>query len=218
MAGWFPLEIGVLFSALVGAAGLTLSVYRTAAFGKRELYARPAGKAGEGTRFFFTAGMLPKHKESARDHALVYLAGILYHGGIFLALLGFFLGLFRVPVPAAAARAGWWVVLAGLAAGLGLFAKRLVTPVTRKLSVPDDFLSNLLVDLFLAGYLLAAVEPSWGTPARIAAIVLFLYAPLGKIRHCAFFFVSRTFLGAFFGLRGVYPPQPHPSPGGEVKP
>lgn len=218
MPAWSALEIGALVSAVVGMAGLAYSVHRTAAFGKHELYARATGKAGAGVRFLFTAGMLPKHKESARDHALVYLAGILYHGGVFLALLGFFLGLFRVPVPAAAARAGWWVVLAGLVAGAGLLVKRLLTPVTRKLSTPDDFLSNLLVDLFLAGCLLSAADPAWSTAAGVAAMAVFLYAPLGKIRHCAYFFVSRFFLGAFFGRRGVYPPQPHPSPGGEVKP
>ncbi|MBP7864605.1 MAG: hypothetical protein KA419_01540 [Acidobacteria bacterium] len=218
MPAWSFLEIGVLVSALVGAAGLGLSLRRTAAFGRREPFARAAGKAGEGVRFFFTAGMLPRHKESARDHALVYLAGVLYHGGIFLALLGLFLGLFRVPVPAVAARAAGWVVLAALAAGLGLLVKRVVTPGTRRLSVPDDFLSNFLVDLFLAGCLLASVDPAWGTPAGIAAIVLFLYAPLGKIRHCAYFFVSRLTLGAFFGRRGVYPPKPSPAPGPQVNP
>jgi hypothetical protein len=38
------------------------------------------------------------------------------------------------------------------------------------------------------------------------AVLLLVYAPLGKIRHCLFFFSTRSQLGAFFGRRGTYPP------------
>ena len=39
----------------------------------------------------------------------------------------------------------------------------------------------------------------------IAAMVLLCYAPLGKIRHCLFFFLSRYHLGRHFGRRGTFP-------------
>jgi hypothetical protein len=39
-----------------------------------------------------------------------------------------------------------------------------------------------------------------------AAIVLLLYVPLGKIRHCLFFFATRYHTGIYFGRRGTLPP------------
>jgi len=35
--------------------------------------------------------------------------------------------------------------------------------------------------------------------------VMFLYIPVGKIRHCFFFFYSRILFGLFYGRRGVLP-------------
>jgi hypothetical protein len=40
----------------------------------------------------------------------------------------------------------------------------------------------------------------------IYAGVLFLYFPLGKLRHAVFFFVARADYGRRLGYRGVYPP------------
>ena len=38
------------------------------------------------------------------------------------------------------------------------------------------------------------------------SIALAVYVPLGKIRHCLFFFPTRYFFGSYFGRRGVLPP------------
>jgi hypothetical protein len=39
----------------------------------------------------------------------------------------------------------------------------------------------------------------------IISAITFVYVPLGKIRHCLYFFFSRIFFGKFFGRRGVLP-------------
>ncbi|NOR14835.1 MAG: hypothetical protein GQ544_03940, partial [Candidatus Aminicenantes bacterium] len=75
----------------------------------------------------------------------------------------------------------------------------------RHISCPDDFVANILVDGFvllaLLDTLLVGIQAYfWGV-----AIILFLYIPMGKIRHCFFFFYSRILFGAFFGKRGVFP-------------
>jgi hypothetical protein len=93
----------------------------------------------------------------------------------------------------------------GAVAGIGLLVKRATTLVLRAISTPDDVISNGLVTLFL---ILAAVTirvPSAGTGFLIVGAVLFLYIPLGKIRHCLLFFSSRISFGRFFGRRGVLP-------------
>jgi hypothetical protein len=65
--------------------------------------------------------------------------------------------------------------------------------------------SNLLVNIVLAAALL--VTYSFVSQAVLfwTVIALSLYIPLGKIRHCVFFFYTRILFGAFFGRRGVLP-------------
>jgi hypothetical protein len=44
---------------------------------------------------------------------------------------------------------------------------------------------------------------------------MLVYIPLGKIRHCLYFFFSRTFFGKFFGRRAVFP---HPQATASTRP
>ena len=43
----------------------------------------------------------------------------------------------------------------------------------------------------------------------LLAIVMILYIPVGKIRHCFFFFYTRILFGLFYGRRDVLPPKTH---------
>ena len=130
-------------------------------------------------------------------HLPSYLTGIAFHLGA-LAGLGLLLAHLAAIEPPTAAR---WPALAGVV----LLAKRIATPHLRKLSNPDDFLANLLTTVFAAlagGTVLApALRDAWLSTSA----VLLLYVPVGKIRHCVFFFSTRAHLGGFFGYRGVFP-------------
>lgn len=170
-------------------------------FGARRLHAPAAGREAEGIRYAFTAGMAPGAKESVRMNPVSYALGMAYHLGVFagLALLAMDLAgapSFRILGAAA---------LLGACGGAALLVKRGVTRWLRSLSHPDDYLSNALATAFalLAG--LAAYAPSLMPTWRVVGALLFLYAPLGKIRHCVFFFPTRAHFGAFFGRRGVLP-------------
>ncbi len=94
---------------------------------------------------------------------------------------------------------------AALAAGLGLLVKRLLDQALRSLSVPDDFVANLLVDAALAAALAAALEPSALFVFQLMGAGLLLYAPLGKLRHLLFLLTSRRLWGVWYGRRGVLP-------------
>lgn len=179
---------------------LGAQVLRARSYGRKPLYAPASGDPRAGARYAFTGAMLPWAKESVREHPASYLAGLLYHAGIFSGAALLFLRFRPLAAPA----------LAGALAGLGLLAKRALDPHLRGLSNADDYISNLLATGFalLAGLgaflpAAAAALPWWGA-------ALLAWIPLGKIRHCVFFFLSRYHLGVFFGRRGTFPMPQEP--------
>jgi hypothetical protein len=168
-----------------------------------QLFAPPRGSAAAGVRYAFTAAFLPWEKESARGHLPTYLAGIVYHAGIFVMLALLVLALVPVTLPHPAALA--LAALCGLACagGLGLLVKRRFSPALRAISVPDDLIANLLVDLALASAAVSLLEPGALPLFQGAGAALLLYAPLGKLRHMLFLLTSRRLWGEFYGRRGV---------------
>ena len=200
------LRIVALTAALLAIAALALLVARIIARGRAAYLAPASGSSAHGIAYAFGAGMLPGAKESAREHRATYLAGVAYHLGVFVGLATFVAAVSGQEFPAPARIPVLVLLAAGCAAGLVLAGRRATSATLRALSVPDDYLANLLTDLFVAAALAAAIAPA-ATPLFLAvSIPFFLYLPLGKVRHCVFFFVSRTFFGAFYGRRGVFPP------------
>lgn len=148
--------------------------------------------------------MLPGAKESAREHLAVYVTGVLYHAGIFAGLLHLALtvvGVYSEPVNVALLIGS----AVGAAAGISLLVRRVAVTHLRRLSCPDDFAANALVDLFLLAGVADSITPSARVPFHLIAVLMFLYIPTGKIRHCFFFFYMRILFGLFFGRRGVLP-------------
>lgn len=199
------LKLAVLLAAAASAAALVAQALRTQAYGPRRRFAPPAGDASAGIRYAFTGALSPRAKESAREHPLAWAAGMAFHGGVFAGLLALALALagLRPPFPVAAIL-GLLCGLGGLC-GLGLLAKRLLQPELRALSHPDDWIANLLataLPLLALGWLASPrLEPAF----FVGALALLVYAPMGKLRHAVFFFLSRRHFGAFFGRRGTFP-------------
>lgn len=200
------LRLAALAAALFALAALSILVARTFARGRATYLAPASGSAARGIGYAFGAGMLPWAKESVAEHLPTYVAGVLYHLGVFAALVIFVLVVIGIGLAPAARIPAAAILAAGLAAGLTLAGRRATSSMLRALSVPDDYLANLLTDLFVASALMAAAAPAASPFFLAVAIPFFLYLPLGKVRHCVFFFVSRAFFGAFYGRRGVFPP------------
>jgi hypothetical protein len=197
--------------ALVSFAVLRLRLGRRVA----APFAPPRASAAAGVRYAFTTAFLPWAKESAREHLPSYLAGIVFHLGVFAALGWLALSLLSVAPPAAAAHAIAVVLVAGLACGLGLLAKRRRNSTLRAVSTPEDVAANLLVDAVLAAGIAAALRPALLPAFQLAGAALLLYAPLGKLRHMLFLLTSRRYWGMYFGRRGVRPaPRPLAGPRG----
>jgi hypothetical protein len=197
------LRWGVVLSFLICVISLFLLVLKTLSFGRRPLFAKSRGEAKRGIFYAFGKGMMPWEKESAGKHILTYVAGILYHLGTFVAL--FYLSSLVIPfslrIPIILR------VLLGLSfiCGIGILMKRILHVPLRKISCPDDFASNILVDMFLAFALASTFSQGFNPYFYLISILLFLYIPLGKIRHCVFFFYTRILFGFFYGKRGVLP-------------
>ncbi len=199
------LQIGLATATVFAIVSLSTQLWRTTRTGGKSSYAPPSGSTRKGVWYAFTAGMLPASKESIRKHIPTYIAGILYH----LAIVSSAAYLIVTALKFEPITASLWMiricVLVGLFAGVALLAKRITFAKMRIISTPDDYLSNLLVDLFLALTLVTTFLVDWLPVLYVVTIVLLLYIPVGKIRHCVFFFYTRVLFGLLFGSRGVLP-------------
>lgn len=199
------LRYGVIISFVISLISLAYLILKTFSFGKRLHHAETPWKGRKGILYAFTRGMMPWEKESARKHLITYSAGVLYHLGIFSAafyilslVISFsihlsFLYFFRI------------LMAAGIICGLGLLVKRISLRSMRGISCPDDYAANILVGLVLILALADTFFQDIRFVLLLGAVILLLYIPLGKIRHCFFFFYSRYLFGLFFGRRGVLP-------------
>jgi hypothetical protein len=201
----------LIFQLLV-LAGLAAGLYgiylRYAETKRRALPADKSpikGNISHGITYAFTTGMMPWAKESTRIHMIAYLRGIGFHIGIFAAIGTVIINPFWGWLPPLLSSTLVLILAMGAILGAAGGVMRIVEQNLRGLSLPDDHFAVWLTTLFITVAGLGLVNEAFVIPMYIIAAVTFLYVPLGKIRHCLYFFFSRTFFGKFFGRRGVFP-------------
>ncbi len=202
-------EVIAILGLAVAVAGLALR-WRDTARRAWPVDRSPAkGNPNQGVAYALTLGMMPWAKESTRQHAVAYMRGVAFHGGIFLGLAMLVISPIWPLLPALAHSV--LAVVLGLGAFLGLagIVMRAVEKNLSALSTADDYVSVALVSAFLAFEALALWSAPFTPAMYVVAGIMLAYIPLGKIRHCLYFFFSRIFFGRFFGQRGV---MPHPVP------
>jgi hypothetical protein len=202
------LRLAVALSVIYCFIALAVLVARTFSFGRRPRYAKAQGSSAQGIVYAFGQGMLPWEKESASKHLPTFFAGIFYHLGIFAAIFFLITKLLLINLPDVAIQIVRLLAAIGLASGIGLLVKRTALPYMRFISCLDDYIANILVGVLLVVTILATYYDVFQLVMMAVAVILLLYIPVGKIRHCVFFFYSRTLFGRFFGRRGTLP---HPS-------
>ncbi|RME79050.1 MAG: hypothetical protein D6784_01435 [Chloroflexi bacterium] len=169
----------------------------------RKDLSRPRGDARRGLLYAFTLGLAPWEKESTRLHWLAYLRGIVFHVGIFVALLVFFASPWLAALPLVVVMAGTAITAVGAVAGFAGIWLRRAEENLRALSLPDDYLSVLVTSLFVTLAFAVLVWPASLPLFYLVSGVMLAYIPFSKIRHCVYFFYSRFFFGQGFGHRGV---------------
>ena len=191
-------------AALIFSVGVFASRWaamQKLSFGKD--LARPKDTAARGILYAFTLGMAPWAKESTRLHMVSYLRGIAFHVGIFAGLAALLASpwfnwlpdIIRVPFAAITA----FGALMGAAGGI----MRIAEDHLKAISTPDDHAAVWLVTLFLATMTVALLSPAFAPTMWVASAIMLVYAPLGKIRHCIYFYFGRLFYGIHVGRRGV---------------
>jgi hypothetical protein len=175
--------------------------------GKPYDYATAAGQTSSAIAYSFTGAMSPVKKETAFLHLPTYIAGIVYHLGTFISIFIYFMiwmGVVFPAVPAVAMAIFLWV---SSVSGIGILIKRVIKKSLRRLSNPDDYISNMLVTIF---QLMTGIMLVWNPVCPVYYIttcLLLLYFPAGKLKHAIYFFAARYHLGIFYGSRGVWPPK-----------
>jgi nitrate reductase gamma subunit len=194
-------------SMAVCAAACVYHIARLIKLGLPKDYSVKSGDVNAAIKYSFTGAMSPKQKESAYLHLPTYTLGILYHIGTFVALPLLVLAMAGILIPnMIAVMLGVFLALTA-SAGFGILGKRIFVQKLAALSNPDDYISNVLVSLFQASIALYLFVPVYAPVAFVVASCLFLYLPVGKLKHAVYFFAARVHLGYFYGWRGVWPPQ-----------
>ena len=158
-----------------------------------------------GVMYSLTVAMSPTKKETAYTHLPTYTAGILYHLGSFLSIFVVALHFFKFQIPEKIAFVGALFLFITSAAGLSILIKRFINKKLRSISNPDDFASNAIVTGFHVITAISLFSLDIHPVLFVYAGLLFLYIPLGKLKHTIFFFLARIQLGLFYGKRGIWP-------------
>lgn len=200
---WYKVfaQISLLVCLIISAYHLV----RLIRLGKPIDYSKKAGNPLEGIRYSFTAAMSPQKKESAYLHLPTYTAGIIYHLGTFLSIFVFILIILSAPINSVLTYVIFLFTVGSGISGVGILLKRLIVLKLRRLSNPDDYISNLLVTAF---HFITGIYVAFGfgeTGYYLSAAILLLYFPIGKLKHAIYFFAARYHLGFFYGWRGVWP-------------
>jgi hypothetical protein len=200
---WFVILTMLSLTFCLGSCLFHIS--KLVSLGKPGDYSVPIGDEKKGIKYSFTGGMSPAKKESAYLHLPTYIAGLVYHIGTFISFGLLLLILTGISFPGIInlVLTGFLILSSGC--GLGIFIKRFIKIPLRKLSNPDDYISNLLVTAF---QVVTAIQINAPFMAYfLVSSALLFYLPMGKLKHMVYFFAARYQLGFFYGRRGVWPPQ-----------
>ncbi len=180
---------------------------RLVRLGKPRDLSRKAGNTGAAIVYSFTSAMSPANKESAFLHLPTYSAGIVYHIATFVSLAVLLLMVVSISFSQSLKLILAITAFAGCASGIAILVKRILDKKLRRLSNPDDYISNLLVTVFQLMTGLALLFDSLYPAYLLVAALLFMYMPVGKLKHIIYFFAARYHLGFFYGWRNVWPPR-----------
>jgi len=164
----------------------------------------------------FILPFIPWVKNSFRSNAVTFIAGGLFHLGLFVviffgaahmlvwkSLLGF--GWFTLPLPVID-----WMAAVAIVAMLVLAVNRLTNPVLKLLTGPAEWLNWLVVFLpFVTGYIMT--HRLWFPYELLFSLhlitvnIMLIWIPFSRISHFIFYFFSRTIHGTEYGKRAVSP-------------
>ncbi len=191
-------------SLAICLAGCFYHFIKLIRLGKPKDYSKKSGSPTAGIIYSFTSAMNPANKESAFMHLPTYVAGVIYHIGTFIAIALFFVFLFIKSLNEVITLPLTALMFISAACGIAILFKRLFDKKLKRLSNPDDYISNLLVTAFQVATGIMLLMPQIYPAYLVTVSLLMLYLPVGKLKHAIYFFAARYHIGYFYGWRNVW--------------
>lgn len=198
-------------SALVFVVGVAMRIFAILRYGRRKDLAEPRGSAFTGA-LWTNISRFKSHTEIAEKIRFQTLSGYMFHLGLFVLVL------FATPhiefIEERILGFGWpalpnWVFIIStqfcLLGLLFLLLQRLMNPITRLISRPDNYISIGLLFLIMLTGCWVYFQPSSGLAYLhlFTLELLMLYFPFSNLMHAFLFVSSRAYTGALYGLRGM---------------
>jgi nitrate reductase gamma subunit len=199
------------FSAAVFVIGVSLRLIVMVGQGYKKNLSKPRASAAAGAIGTNITRFIPHREFMPRIRLTVY-AGYIFHIGLFLLLIfaaphiDFYEAkIFGFDWPA---MPHWAFLVTAEMAFLGLlilWLHRIIHPVTRIISTRGDHLASILTFIVMLTGCLALARSY--EPLRVfhlfTAELLLIYFPFSMLMHTFTVFLSRGYIGAHFGRRGV---------------
>jgi nitrate reductase gamma subunit len=206
---------------LVFIAGMAYRIARIIMLGWKKDRVPPRGSKVEGAAISFLKGILiwpfiPWVKDTFKRNPIIYIAGGLFHLGLFVVLI---LGTAHMLVWKSLLGFAWatlplpivdWLAAVAIVAMIVLFIHRLTNPVMRLISGWPEWLNLLFVFLpMVTGYMMThhlffRYEVLFSLH-MLSVNVMLIWIPISRISHFVFYFFSKAIHGADFGKRSVSP-------------
>jgi nitrate reductase gamma subunit len=170
----------------------------------------------EGAYYSLANVAMPWSMESSRRNWFFYLTFAVFHLGVTCGILLAFLSTLSRGFVAQPMVAWTFGTFTGLAFLIGIYRmlRRLVVPVMRLISTPDDYFSlGMLTVWFLIGTVTQAhvagaqqfPQEGWMIAYLYLTSFFLLYVPFSKISHYLYYPFTRWYIGKALGHRGSYP-------------
>lgn len=169
-----------------------------------------------GARHSLLNVFMPWGMESTRKNFGFYLTFVLFHLGVVVGIALAFLstvaiGFLRSPTVFVISEV---LLVSAFAIGLYRILRRLLRPVMRLISTPDDYFSLVMLTVWfgLGAVTAASIYGVAGLESELILVAyllltsfFLLYVPFSKISHYLYYPFTRIWIGRALGHRGSYP-------------